>query len=70
MTPSNLTLAERERLAYISGEVQLAQVLGELSDAQDELDGVDERLDEAREDGREAGRESVIEDIRKALDRL
>ena len=35
---SNLTLKERERIAYINGEVELARVLGELKDAVDEAE--------------------------------
>jgi hypothetical protein len=34
----NLTLKERERLAYIEGNVELAKVLGQLKDAVDDLD--------------------------------
>ena len=35
---TNLTLKERERLAYISGDIELAKVLGELKDAIDEAE--------------------------------
>jgi hypothetical protein len=42
---NNLTLRERERLAYISGNIELAKVLGELEEALDE-DAYDERYRE------------------------
>lgn len=35
---TNLTLKERERLAYIKGDIELAKVLGELKDAIDEAE--------------------------------
>jgi hypothetical protein len=35
---TNLTLKERERLAYINGDIELAKVLGELKDAIDEAE--------------------------------
>lgn len=38
----NLTLEERERLAYINGDVQLAAALGEALDLQAELEEIDE----------------------------
>jgi hypothetical protein len=38
----NLTLKERERRAYIEGDVELARLLGQLEDALDELDEVHE----------------------------
>jgi len=34
----NLTLKERERLAYIEGNIELAKVLGQLKDAIDDFD--------------------------------
>ncbi len=34
---SNLTLKERERLAYIEGNIELAKLLGALKDALDDL---------------------------------
>ena len=38
MNISNLTLKERERLAYIEGNVELANLLGKLIDAEQELE--------------------------------
>ena len=35
---TNLTLKERERLAYINGDIELAKLLGKLKDAMDEAD--------------------------------
>ena len=70
MTPSNLTLAERERLAYISGDVQLAQALARAEDGDADL------ADEAREEGRAegydsgyaAGRADTVGEVRDILD--
>ena len=38
MNISTLTLTERERLAYIEGNVELANLLGKLIDAKQELE--------------------------------
>mgnify|MGYP000110710322 FL=1 len=43
------TLEERERIAYANGDVQLARLLAEA------LDGNQDLLDEAHQDGYEAG---------------
>lgn len=39
---SNMTLKELERLSYIEGNVEVAKLLGQLEDALDELDEVNE----------------------------
>jgi hypothetical protein len=38
MNISNLTLEERERLAYIEGNVELAKLLGKLIEARDDIE--------------------------------
>ena len=45
MNISNLTLKERERLAYIEGNVELANLLGKLIDAEQELNAWEEYYD-------------------------
>jgi hypothetical protein len=45
MNISNLTLEERERLAYIEGNVELANLLGKLIDAEQELNAWEEYYD-------------------------
>lgn len=42
--PCRLTLAEQERLAYISGDIDTAKLLGELLDAQ--AGAVEQRQDD------------------------
>ncbi len=41
MNISTLTLKERERLAYIEGNVELANLLGKLIDAEQEIDDLE-----------------------------
>ena len=41
MNISTLTLEERERLAYIEGNVELANLLGKLIDAKKEIDDLE-----------------------------
>lgn len=46
-----MTLAERERLAYINGDTQQAAVLAAADDAQLQLEVAEEKLAEIRESG-------------------
>jgi len=41
MNISTLTLEERERLAYIEGNVELVSLLGKLIDAKQEIDDLE-----------------------------
>lgn len=45
MNISTLTLEERERLAYIEGNVELANLLGELIDAEQALNDEEDYYD-------------------------
>ena len=45
MNISTLTLKERERLAYIEGNVELANLLGELIDAEQALNDEEDYYD-------------------------
>jgi hypothetical protein len=45
MNISTLTLEERERLAYIEGNVELANLLGKLIDAEQELNDEEDYYD-------------------------
>jgi flagellar biosynthesis/type III secretory pathway protein FliH len=63
---TNLTLEEKERLAYISGYPQLAQLLGELADAEraHEFDK-NRAYDEGYEWGHEKGYDAGYDDAMK-----
>jgi flagellar biosynthesis/type III secretory pathway protein FliH len=60
----NLTIEEQERAAYMAGNVDQANLLGRLADAEEAVDGHEEALETEREEsytaGYEAGREEGI----------
>jgi hypothetical protein len=46
----HLTLEERERLAYISGDTRTADTLGEILDQQEQIELLEEELETAQKD--------------------
>lgn len=50
MTNSNLTLSEREKLAYMSGDTATAALLAQLVDAEFKVNILDQEVDQAHQD--------------------